>query len=51
MFLKEETVGIIQRGGTVWETASLLNLFKGWCTFVKKGQSYSCRQWAGTTST
>jgi hypothetical protein len=29
-FLKPESVCIIPRGGTVWETGSLLRLFNGW---------------------
>jgi hypothetical protein len=35
MFLKEETVGIIPGGCTVWETGSLLKLFNGWRTLVE----------------
>jgi len=37
MFLKPDTVGIIPRGGTELEIASLLKLFNGWCTLVNKG--------------
>jgi hypothetical protein len=36
MFLKEETVGIIPRGVSVLETASLLKLFNGWRTLVER---------------
>jgi hypothetical protein len=34
MFLKTDSVGIILRGATVWETASLLKNFNGWRTLV-----------------
>jgi hypothetical protein len=36
LFLQHDTVGIIPRGGTVWETASLLKLFNGWRILVKQ---------------
>jgi len=36
MFLKPETVGIITRGGTEWETASLLKPFNCWRTLVEQ---------------
>jgi hypothetical protein len=32
MFLKPDAVGIIPKGGTKWEIASLLKLFNGWRT-------------------
>jgi len=34
MFLKPDTVGIIPRGGTEWEMASLWKIFNGWRTLV-----------------
>ena len=37
MFLKRDTVGIIPRGGTELEIASLLKLFNGWRTLVEQG--------------
>jgi len=36
MFLKPDTVGIIPRGGTEWETASVLKLFNSWRTLVER---------------
>ena len=37
MFLKPDSVGIISRGATVWETVSRLRLFNGWRTLVERG--------------
>ena len=37
MFLKPNIVGIIPRGGTEWEIASLLKLFNGWRTLLDQG--------------
>ena len=36
MFLKPDTVGIIPRGGFVWETVSLLKIFNVWRILVEK---------------
>jgi hypothetical protein len=36
-FLKPDTVGLIPRGGTEWEIASLLKLFNGWRISVGRG--------------
>jgi hypothetical protein len=36
MFVIEETVGVIPRGGIVWESASLLKLFNDWRTLVEQ---------------
>ena len=37
IFLKTDTAGIIPKGGTVWEIASLLKLLNCWCTLVNQG--------------
>jgi len=40
MIHKPDTVGIIPRGGTEWETASPFKLFNGWRILVKQGTIY-----------
>jgi hypothetical protein len=37
IFLKPDTVGIIPKGGTEWDIASLFKLFNGWRTLVDQG--------------
>jgi hypothetical protein len=45
MFLKPDTVGIIPRRGTVWETDNQLKLFNGWRLLVTYWRYNSCRKW------